>query len=128
MMNDFVGNYFTPAHLREWTMAANFVASVFIGPYLAFAATPGAGLKCLQAFVRLFHRWSMVAFSIALMYHWGLIVANAGYVPNGAVMALSVLVLVMTVCSAVRFLFWMQDIPNGASWRHPHFAHRRIWS
>lgn len=121
-MDDVIALYISPEHVREWTVVSCFIAALFIGPYLAFAATPDASFKCLQAFVRLVHRVFLCALSIALLNL--ALVVGSGNEADGAGMAVYFTILVTVICSAVRYHWWMADIPNGASWRNPQFTRR----
>ena len=122
-MDDFIAMYVSARSIQEWSVVANIVAAVLTGPYLAFAATPDASLKCLQAFVRLVHRYFLVAFSLALLNN-AFVIIHADRVPTGAGLLLNLLILGTVVCSAIRYHWWMADIPKGASWSNPHFVHR----
>ena len=123
-MNDIIGLMFSAAHLREWTIDTNVVAAFFIGSYLAFAATPDAGWRCFQAFVRLIHRVVLVGFAIALMNN-AMVLASSDRVPTGSAFAVSVFIFISVIISALRYKFWMGDIPTDASWRNPHFPKHR---
>jgi hypothetical protein len=123
-MNDWLATLFSPEQIREGTIEANVISAFFIGPYLAFAATPDAGIRCFQAFVRLFHRWVLVAFAIALMNN-ALVLANSDRVPTASAMVINMFILISTLVSASRYWFWIPDIPKDASWRHPHLPHRK---
>lgn len=123
-MDDMIGHLISPQHIREWTVACNFVAAFFIGPYLAFAATPDASFKCPQAFFRLVHRVLLVLFSIALMYN-AVLIMETDRTPTGSALLINVMILATVFCSAVRYHWWMGDIPAGASWRHPHVLPRK---
>jgi hypothetical protein len=122
-MDDVIANYVSAQHIQQWSIAANVIAAIFIGPYLAFAATPEAGFKCLQAFVRLVHRVLLVGFSIALLNN-ALVIIKTDRVPTGSGLALNLLILGTVICSALRYHWWMADIPKNASWRFPQFTHR----
>lgn len=124
MSNDMIARLISAEHIRDWTVICNVVSALFVGPYLAFAATPEAGFKCLQAFVRMIHRIFLVGFSIALMNNAYVIITTPDRVPTGSALALNVLIFATVVCSAVRYHWWMADISKGASWRHPHFVQR----
>ena len=104
--------------IRDFSILSNFVSAILIGPFLAFAVTPDAGFRCPQAFLRLVHRWALVAFSITLMYNATLIFTS-GRVPIGSALILNVMILVTTCISAIRHSY-APNIPEGASW------HRRI--
>lgn len=123
-MDDVIATWISPEHLREWTVAANVVAALFIGPYLAFAATPDASFRCLQAFIRMLHRIVLVGFSLALMNNAMVLISNTERVPTGAALAINLCILLSVAISALRYRYWMSDIPHDATWRHPHFVHR----
>jgi hypothetical protein len=122
-MDDVIGRLVSPEHIREWTVVCNVVAAIFIGPYLAFAATPGASLKCPQAFVRLVHRYLLVGFSLSLMYN-AMLIVQSDRVPTGSALLINVMILATVLCSAVRYHWWMQDVDKTASWRSPNVARR----
>ena len=117
-MNDVLRFVLSDETIRDLSILSNFVAAIIIGPWLAFAVTPDASLKCPQAFLRLVHRYALVAFSIALMYNATLIYTS-GRVPIGSALILNVMILITTGISAIRHSY-APAIPAGASW------HRRI--
>ena len=124
-MNDVIATWISPEHLRDWTIIANFVSAFFIGPYLAFAATPDAGFRCLQAFVRLVHRVVLVAFSLALMNNAMVLISDPVRTPTGSALMINVLILASVLISALRYHWWMADIPPNATWRNPQFSYRK---
>ena len=120
-MDDVIARIVSSDHIRELTVGCNMASAVFIGPYLAFAATPEAGFKCLQAFVRLLHRVFLVMFSISLMYN-AMVVMQSDRVPTGSALLINVMILATVAISAVRCHWWMSTIPKDATWANPHFT------
>ena len=123
-MDDYIARIVSPEHIRDWTVAANVISAFFIGPYLAFAATPDAGFRCLQALIRMAHRVVLVVFAIALMNN-AAVIASGVYIPHGAVLGVNICILMSVLISAMRYHYWMSDIPKNASWAHPHLPHRK---
>ena len=123
-MNDFIAAWLGPENIRGLTIVANIIAACFIGPYLAFAATPDAGLRCPQAFFRLLHRIVLVIFSLALMNN-AMVLLGTDRAPTGAAFGINILILLSTLISAARYHWWMGDIPNDSSWRHPNLTFRK---
>lgn len=123
-MNDLIGNYLNSNQIRDITIFSDVVGAFLVGPYLAFAATSDAGVRCFQAFVRLIHRIVLIAFAIALMNN-AMVIAGSERVPSGSAVGISIGIVVSAIISAMRYYFWMGDIPADASWGSPHFAARK---
>lgn len=123
-MNDWISYILSAETIRNGSILCNLVAAFFIGPYLAFAATPDAGFRCFQTFVRMIHRIILVAFAIALMNN-AMVLVGSDRTPTGSAFSLNVFILVSVLISAARYYWWMGDVPADSSWERPHFAVRR---
>lgn len=121
-MPDYLSLWISPEHIRDWTVTANVVAAFFIGPYLAFAATPDAGFYCPQALIRMVHRVILVGLSLSLMNNAMVIVSGGD--GDGSTFGVFIFILLSTTVSGLRYKLWMADIPLDATWAHPHFSHR----
>jgi hypothetical protein len=119
----FIANYFTHDQLRDILSIMTFYSAIFVGGYLAWVATNDAGLRCFQAFVRLIHRFVLLALSVAMM-GFSIVEGEHKSGPGWLTLVFFLFTLSCTI-SALRYHFWMGDIPTDASWRNPHFPKHR---
>lgn len=84
--------------IAVWTC---IVSALMIGPFLAFAVTTDAGVRCPLAFLRLLHRISLVFLSLALAY-LALFVVKTGATPSTPTIFILVGIFVTTAISGIR--------------------------
>lgn len=119
---------FDPDIARLLVVLACVISAAVIGPFLAFKATPDAGIGCPLAFLRLLHRISLVLFSVALGYLALFIVDNQDYVPATPAVFVMVGVFVTTMISGIRHSYALpipQDNTWSALWRG--LKHGHLW-
>ena len=113
-MYDIVAVFVSPEHIREATFVTNFVSAIIIGPFLAFAITPDAGIRCKLALLRFFQRIALVLFSIALMYNCTFIIMT-GQSPSGPALLINLFIFLTTVISAVRH-YLAPGVSQAGNW------------
>lgn len=121
-MNDYIAMAISPDHIREWTINTNAIAAFFIGAYLAWASTPEASFRCFQTTVRMVHRAVLLLLALALMNNAMVLVDHSD--GTGSTFAVFALLFISVLISAVRYRFWLGDVPADATWANPHFPHR----
>lgn len=128
MHDDFILEILGPQLLRDLSIIANVVSAAIIGPWLAFAVSQDAGIRCRVALTRLVHRYILGGFSLVLMYNAYVVYMTDGRIPPGSALLLNLFILLSTLISAYRH--WTSPaIPANASWQHPMviYAGIRWW-
>lgn len=113
-MDDVLARFLTSDEIRNIVIIANMVAAFLIGPYMAFAVTPDAGFRCPIAFLRLLHRISLVALSIALFYN-AVYIMQTDRVPTGPALLIDVTLFLTIGLSAIRHGYAL-PIPESNTW------------
>lgn len=113
-MFDVVAYWMTPVQIRDGVVVMNALSAIMVG-FMAFAVTPGAGIKCYFAFLRFVHRVVLVLFSIALAYNAAdMLVSN--HFPAGPAFLLMFGVFFSSLVSALRHVA-APSIPENMTWR-----------
>lgn len=100
-MIDVVALFLSPQADRIAMVLMCVVSAVIIGPFIAFAVTPGAGVRCRLALVRMMQRIFLCGLSISLMYWAGFIVIDDKPV-SGPTLLVVFFLLGTTLISAYR--------------------------
>jgi Ni,Fe-hydrogenase I cytochrome b subunit len=118
-MDDLLRINLNPEFVRDTTIVTNVLTAFIIGPFLAFAITQDAGIRCPLAFLRLIHRISLVIFSIVLMYNV-VVIVETDRIPTTSALFLNIMILVSTLISGIRHYFFSQTISKTDHW--PKFS------